>query len=60
MMKENNSPKTPAPEPPYRKVRDKEVQLDGVTYRVRLYVPTKGNGSLESRLLRLMEGALDK
>ena len=59
-MQEYISPQATVPEPPCRKVRDKEVQLDGVTYRVRLYIPTKGNGSLESRLLRLMEGALDK
>lgn len=59
-MQENISHKAPVPEPPYRKVRDKEVPLDGVTYQVGLFFPTEGNGSLESRLLRLMEGALDK
>lgn len=59
-MKEKIPPKVPAPEPPYRKVWDKEVQLDGVTYQVGLFLPTRGNDSLESRLLRLMEGALDQ
>lgn len=59
-MRENISPQIPVPEPPYRKVRDKEIQLDGVTYQVGLFLPTTGNGSLESRLLRLMEGALDQ
>lgn len=59
-MRENISSHPPVPEPPYRKVRDREVQLDGVTNQVGIFLPTKGNGSLESRLLRLMEGALDQ
>lgn len=59
-MKERIPPKAPVPEPPYRKVRDKEIYLDGVAYHVGLFLSTKGNGSLESRLLRLMEGALEE
>ena len=32
-----------------------EIQKGGATFQVNLYLPTTGTGSLESRLLRLME-----
>ena len=59
-MKQNISPQKDDTELHYRKCREKEVQLDGVTYQVNLFLPTKGTGSLESRLLRLMEQELER
>lgn len=53
------SPK-PVPKPPYRKIRDRKVQVDGVTYQIGIFLPQEGTGSLESRLLRLMEGGPDQ
>ncbi len=59
-MKVNPFPQKPVPEASCRKARDMEVQLDGVTYQVGSFLPKAGTGSLESRLLRLMEGGLDQ
>ena len=59
-MKQNISPQKDDTELHYCKCWEKEVQLDGVTYQVNLFLPTKGTGSLESRLLRLMEQELER
>lgn len=39
----------------YQKLQEKTIRLDGVTYQLGLYAPTKGDGSVKSRLTRLME-----
>ena len=38
-----------------KKLQEKTIRLDGVTYQLGLYAPTKGEGSVKSRLTRLME-----
>ena len=48
---ENSAPQ----EQQYQKLQEKTIRLDGVTYQLGLYAPTKGEGSVKSRLTRLME-----
>ena len=56
-MKEN---KNKSKEPDYRLFDGLEIQKEGVTLRVELYTPVKGTGTLNGRLLRLMERDLQK
>lgn len=45
-------------EQPCRRLLKKEINLDGITYRVCLYSPTDGKSDLVKRLMRLMERAV--
>ena len=55
MYKQITTEHSAALEQQYQKLQEKTIQLDGVTYQLGLYAPTKGEGSVKSRLTRLME-----
>lgn len=55
MYKQTTAENSAALEQQYQKLQEKTIQLDGVTYQLELYAPTKGDGSVKSRLTRLME-----
>lgn len=54
MKKASNNPQ----EQGYRLFDSMEIKKEGATLQVDLYLPTKGQGSLKGRLLRLMEHEL--
>ena len=55
MYKQTTAENSAVLEQQYQKLQEKTIQLDGVTYRLGLYAPTKGEGNVTSRLARLME-----
>ena len=59
MYKQTAAENSAVPEQQYQKLREKTIQLDGVTYQLGLYAPTEGEGSVKSRLIRLMERGLE-
>lgn len=55
MYKQTTAEHSAPLEQPYQKLQEKTIHLDGVTYQLGLYAPTKGEDSVKSRLIRLME-----
>lgn len=60
MMQDKLSGANSVPEPSCRRVLERKITLGGVAYQVGIFLPREGTGSLETRLLRLMEGALER